>query len=129
MEKYIRIGFIIGILMASTMVSMMGAANHQTKPTNVLGGASWAADLNGDHTMEARGWISYTHDKGVAGRKIKITGTWETDDGNLSGSLTIKNFVVIKFRGVYKGLFTGAVSGDYYTAKFIGFFYNDWEVG
>jgi hypothetical protein len=106
-----------------------GVVNLQTTPNSTFSDARWVADLDGDGDVEAQGWISYNLEKGVFGRIIKITGTWVTDNGNLSGSLAIKNFVFVKFRGVYRGFFTGNVSGDYYNAKFIGIFYNDWEVG
>lgn len=124
-----RIGIIITILIAFTFVPVIKAADHQTNRNTPTAEANWAADINDDGNVEARGWILYTLEKGIAGRIIKITGTWGTDDGNLSGSLTVKNFIIVKFRGVYRGLFTGNVSGNDYNIKFIGFFYNDWEVG
>lgn len=129
MKKNIRIDIMIVLLMASTIVPMIGAADNQTNPNNSNAEATWSADVNDDGVAEARGWISFTLEKGIVGRIIKITGAWGTDDGNLTGSFVINNFIFTKFYGTFRGLFTGNVSGDYSTAKFIGFLYNDWEVG
>ena len=93
------------------------------------GEASWSADINDDGIVEVRGWILYALEKGVAGRIITITGTWGTDDGNFSGSLSIKNIIFTKFYGTYRGLFLGNISGENYNARTLGFLYNDWEVG
>ncbi len=107
----------------------IGVAHHQTTANTIMAKASWSADVNDDGNVELRGWILYTLEKGIAGRRIKITGAWGTDDGNLSGGFAIKNFIFIKLRGVSQGLFTGDISGENYGAKFIGTLYNDWEVG
>jgi hypothetical protein len=144
MKKNIRIGIVIGMLMATMIFPVMGSACQQT-PTNVtiaapritpqstssttLPSADWAVDVNGDDIIEAQGQMLYTLERGIAGRIIKISGTWETNDGNMSGSLTVKNFVFSKFYGTYRGLCIGNITGDYYTAKFVGYFYNDWEIG
>jgi hypothetical protein len=129
MKKNFQIGIIIWMLIATTMFPVIISAGHQTKTNSTFSDARWSADIDGDGDIEAHGWISYNLEKGILGRIIKITGTWGIDDGNLTGSFAIKNFVFVKFRGVYRGFFTGNVSGDYYNAKFIGFFYNDWEIG
>ena len=134
--KYLKKGRIIVVLVLifASLSSMaghpaMGDVNHHTTSKTTVADARWSADVGGDGIVEARGWISYTLEKGIAGRIIIINGAWGTDDGNLSGSLTIKNIIFIKSYGTYRGVFTGSVSGADYTAKFTGFLRNDWEVG
>ena len=123
--------FVLGVLLFFTIVSTVGASSHQMKPTDTRGDALWAADLNGDGAMETRGWLSYTLEKGIlTNRFITIRGTWGYNDSNATvGSFDIKNVAVFKFLGVYKGLYYGSISRDDITVRFIGFFYNDWEVG
>lgn len=94
-----------------------------------MGNVSWSADVNDDGTINARGWISYTLEKGITGRILTITGTWGSDDGNFSGSLVIKNIIFTKFYGTYRGVFLGNVTGETYNTRVLGFLYNDWEVG
>jgi hypothetical protein len=144
MEKKIRIGIVIEVLMALVMSPVMGSACSQTitnihfiapliipqeASSSTLTDAYWAVDVDSDGEIEARGQMAYTLEKGPVGRIIKIKGTWETDDGNMSGSLSVKNFAFSKFYGTYRGLCVGNITGDYYTAKFVGYFYNDWEIG
>lgn len=130
MKKNIQLIFVLGVLLFSTVVSTIGASSHQTKPTHMSGDALWAADLNGDGAVETRGWLSYTLEKGIlTNRFITIRGTWGYNDSNATGSFNIKNVAVFKLLGVYKGLYYGSISRDDITVRFIGFFYNDWEVG
>jgi hypothetical protein len=100
--------------------------NHQIVPDNSLAEARWAANITG--TM-FRGWLQYSLEKGFAGRRITLTGTWGTDDGNFTGAFTLKNLIFLKFYGTYRGVFLAEVSGGDYTGRFVGFFRNDWEVG
>jgi hypothetical protein len=130
MKKIIQLGFVLGILMASTMVSTQGAVSHQTKPTSTSGDAVWAADLNSDGLAETRGWLTYTLEKGIFGHTITIRGTWGYNDSSyVEGSFSIKNIAIVKFLGVYKGLYYGSITGGWIGVRFIGVFYNDWEVG
>lgn len=114
------------IIFTSAQFPTNGDVNHQILPDNVFSEARWAANITG---KDFRGWLQYSIEKGIAGRRITITGTWGTDDGNFTGDFTLKNLVFLKFYGTYRGVFLAEISGVDYTIRFVGFFRNDWEVG
>jgi hypothetical protein len=137
MKKYLlrKKCFILGIILlfigssivfTSAQIPTSRNSSHQTFLENPCEDARWATEVNG---KVFRGWIQYTLEKGIAGRRILVTGTWGTDDGNFSGDFTLKNFIFLKFYGTYQGVFLAEVSGDDYTIRFIGVLRNDWEVG
>jgi len=114
------------IVFTSAQIPTSRTIYHQILQDNPCAEARWTTEVNG---KVFRGWIKYSLEKGIAGRIIKITGTWGTDDGNFSGDFTLNNIVVLKIYGTYQGVFLAEILGDDYTIRFIGIFRNDWEVG
>lgn len=116
----------ISIYFASGQIPTNLDVTHQIVSDDSFADARWASNITG--TM-FRGWLQYSIEKGILGRRITITGTWGTDDGNFTGVFMLKNLIFFKFFGTYRGVFLAEVSGVGYTGRFVGFFRNYWEVG
>jgi len=133
MTKTSQRGIILGIVMAILLSPIPGSASNpastETNENTIMGDADWAADVNGDGTTDLRGQLHYTLERGLIGRRILLTGTWEIDDGNSSGTVTVYHLVLSKFYGVYRGVCAGSIVWDDITLRFVGHFTNDWEIG
>ncbi len=114
------------IILTSAQISTNVDVNHQLVPDASFADARWASNISG---KIIRGWLQYSMEKGIFGRRITITGSWGTDDGNFTGDFSLKHLIFFKIYGTFRGVFLAEVSGVDPTVRFVGFFRNDWEVG